>query len=101
MSTAALHPVESTSDPAPAPPVSVPKAEKPKKDAKAGPSNPLVVCPCRVSYADAVHLKSSLQMNPPPEYLDHRIKMFDRLKAEYDEFLKSACRWTPALQPKY
>lgn len=28
-------------------------------------------------------------MDPPPEYLEHRIKMFERLKAEQDAFVKS------------
>lgn len=27
-------------------------------------------------------------MDPPPEYLQHRIQMFERLKAEYDAFVK-------------
>ena len=30
----------------------------------------------------------ALQLQPPPEFFDHRIKMFDQLKAEYDEFAK-------------
>lgn len=28
-------------------------------------------------------------MHPAPHYIEHRIKMFDELKAEYDEFIKS------------
>ncbi|KAI8063587.1 hypothetical protein BC940DRAFT_243122 [Gongronella butleri] len=31
-------------------------------------------------------------MNPPPEYLQHRIDMFERLKAEYDENIKNQPR---------
>jgi threonyl-tRNA synthetase len=27
------------------------------------------------------------QLQPPPEFFDHRIKMFDELKAEYDAFV--------------
>ncbi|KAG8906364.1 threonyl-tRNA synthetase [Tulasnella sp. 403] len=73
MSSAALHPVESTSQPAPAPPVGAPKAEKAKKDAKSGG-------------------KAALEMNPPPEYLAQRIEMFDKLKVEYDEWVKSQPR---------
>ena len=50
------------------------KAEKKPKKAKAassdGPSHPL-------------------EFTPKPEYFDHRIEMFDRLKAEYDEEIKS------------
>jgi threonyl-tRNA synthetase len=30
-------------------------------------------------------------MQPPPEYLTHRIKMWDELKAEQDEFYRSKC----------
>lgn len=28
-------------------------------------------------------------MTPRPEFFDHRIKMFEKLKVEYDEFVKS------------
>lgn len=73
MSAPALHPVESTAAPAPVPPAGVPKAEKGKKDAKAASSSPL-------------------ELSPPPDYFEHRIKMFDRLKAEYEEFLKNQPR---------
>jgi hypothetical protein len=31
-------------------------------------------------------------MNPKPEYFAHRIEMFDRLKAEYDEHVKCESR---------
>ena len=27
-------------------------------------------------------------MDPPPSYIDHRIQIFDKLKAEYDEWVK-------------
>ena len=30
----------------------------------------------------------AVQLSPKPEYFDHRIKMFDQLKAEYDEWVK-------------
>ena len=33
----------------------------------------------------------ALQLQPPPEYLDHRIRMFNELKAEYDHFVKGIC----------
>ncbi|KAL5536418.1 THS1 [Sanghuangporus sanghuang] len=41
-----------------------------------------------------VHLDSqhSLELQPPPEYIDHRIKLFDQLKAEYVEFVKQQPR---------
>lgn len=35
-----------------------------------------------------VHAHRSVQLSPKPEYFDHRIKMFDQLKAEYDEWVK-------------
>ena len=28
------------------------------------------------------------QLQPPPEYIDQRIRLFERLRAEYDEFVK-------------
>jgi threonyl-tRNA synthetase len=50
------------------------KAEKKPKKAKAaagdGPSYPL-------------------EFTPKPEYFDHRIEMFERLKAEYDQDIQS------------
>jgi threonyl-tRNA synthetase len=30
-----------------------------------------------------------LEFTPKPEYFDHRIEMFERLKAQYDEDIKS------------
>ncbi|KAH9942055.1 hypothetical protein B0H21DRAFT_868441 [Amylocystis lapponica] len=29
-----------------------------------------------------------LELDPPPEFFDHRIKIFEKLKAEYDEWVK-------------
>lgn len=39
------------------------------------------------------------QMQPPPEYLAHRIKMWDQLKAEQDEFYRSKHCLNPNLIP--
>jgi hypothetical protein len=36
-----------------------------------------------------------LQMTPPPEYIQHRIDLFERLKAEYDA---EVARMLPYLQ---
>ncbi|KZT63487.1 tars protein [Daedalea quercina L-15889] len=33
-----------------------------------------------------------LELDPRPEYFDHRIKMFDQLKTEYDEWVKAQAR---------
>ncbi|KAF5322995.1 hypothetical protein D9611_009286 [Ephemerocybe angulata] len=33
-----------------------------------------------------------LELSPKPEFFDHRIKIFDELKAEYDEFVKAQPR---------
>lgn len=33
-----------------------------------------------------------LELSPPPSFFDHRIKMFDRLKAEHDEWVKTQPR---------
>ncbi|KAF9011877.1 tars protein [Cyathus striatus] len=33
-----------------------------------------------------------LELNPKPEYFEHRIKIFDQLKAEYDDFVKAQPR---------
>ncbi|KAI0729485.1 hypothetical protein C8Q72DRAFT_884263 [Fomitopsis betulina] len=35
---------------------------------------------------------SLLELSPKPEFFDHRIKMFDQLKAEYDEWVKAQPR---------
>jgi len=32
--------------------------------------------------------KPNEQLQPPPAFFDHRLKLFESLKAEYDEFLK-------------
>ncbi|KAL0061665.1 threonyl-tRNA synthetase [Marasmius tenuissimus] len=33
-----------------------------------------------------------LELNPPPEFFSHRIQLFEQLKAEYDEQVKSKPR---------
>ncbi|KAF7732118.1 threonyl-tRNA synthetase [Apophysomyces ossiformis] len=53
------------------------KADKKAKKAKAN------------AAADAEH---PLELNPPPEYLQHRIEMFERLRAEYDADVKQKLR---------
>ncbi|KAH8119150.1 hypothetical protein DFH11DRAFT_1563230 [Phellopilus nigrolimitatus] len=34
----------------------------------------------------------SLELDPPPAFIDHRIQIFDKLKAEYDEWFKQQPR---------
>jgi hypothetical protein len=43
-------------------------------------ANPTLFCP-----------PQSGQLQPPPDYIDHRIKIFEKLKAEYDEWVKGVC----------
>lgn len=33
-------------------------------------------------------LNDVAQLQPPPEYIDQRIRLFERLRAEYDEFIR-------------
>ncbi|SCV74133.1 BQ2448_6565 [Microbotryum intermedium] len=94
MSSSAPHPVQSTAERAPAPaPAGVPssdasavaapaaagdkpavakapKEKKPKKDGGVG---------------GITSGLNALKLNPPPEYLKHRIDMFERIKKEQDE----------------
>ncbi|KAL1670281.1 hypothetical protein GGF50DRAFT_94427 [Schizophyllum commune] len=42
--------------------------------------------------AQANEAQHPLELQPPPEFFDHRIKMYDQLKAEYDEFVKAQPR---------
>ncbi|KAF8717288.1 Threonyl and Alanyl tRNA synthetase, partial [Rhizoctonia solani] len=67
------HPVHSTAQPAqPAPGPNIKKEKK----AKATDSEP----------------KAPLELNPPPEFFDHRIQIYDKLKKEYDEFVAAQPR---------
>ncbi|KAI8140952.1 hypothetical protein BJV82DRAFT_620134 [Fennellomyces sp. T-0311] len=68
--------------PAEAAPVDKPVANKPAKaDKKA-----------KKAKAPAAESAYPLEWNPPPEYLQHRIEMFDRLKAKADAALKEKPR---------
>ncbi|KDQ13759.1 hypothetical protein BOTBODRAFT_44972 [Botryobasidium botryosum FD-172 SS1] len=79
--SAALQPVQSTSQPGPPAPAAtggdLVAGKKNKKDSKAA--------------ADGA-AKHPLELQPPPEFFDHRIKIFDKLKAEHDEWLKNQPR---------
>ncbi|KIP05628.1 hypothetical protein PHLGIDRAFT_24993 [Phlebiopsis gigantea 11061_1 CR5-6] len=75
MSTAAPAPVASSSQPAQIPALNAPHAgqEKKAKEKKA---------------KVAATSEYPLELQPPPEFFDHRIKIFEKLKAEYDEWVK-------------
>ncbi|CCO30571.1 threonyl-tRNA synthetase [Rhizoctonia solani AG-1 IB] len=67
------HPVHSTAQPAP--PAPGPNTKKEKKS-KATDSEP----------------KAPLELNPAPDFFDHRIQIYDKLKKEYDEFVAAQPR---------
>ncbi|CAE6493949.1 unnamed protein product [Rhizoctonia solani] len=67
------HPVHSTSQPAP--PAPGPNVKKEKK-AKATDSEP----------------KAPLELNPPPDFFDHRIQIYDKFKKEHDDFVAAQPR---------
>ncbi|KAI9892586.1 MAG: threonyl-tRNA synthetase [Vezdaea aestivalis] len=54
------------------------KPQKEKKEKKKG--------------GDAAGGNRSLELVPPPEYIDHRIKIFEKLRAEYDEAVAKKSR---------
>ncbi|KAG8689473.1 hypothetical protein FRC08_010927 [Ceratobasidium sp. 394] len=62
------HPVHTTAHGAP--PAPGPNVKKEKK-AKA---------------ADT-EAKAPLELNPPPDFFNHRVQIYDKLKKEYDEFV--------------
>lgn len=37
---------------------------------------------------DDDHVDARRQLQPPPDYIDHRIQMFERLRAKYVEFVR-------------
>ncbi|KAJ7637030.1 hypothetical protein FB45DRAFT_977499 [Roridomyces roridus] len=69
-------PVASSSDPAPA--SAAPATKNQPKEKKAKPAAATSAFP--------------LELQPPPSFFDHRIQIFDKLKAEYDEFVKAQPR---------
>ncbi|KAH8101741.1 tars protein [Cristinia sonorae] len=74
---AAPAPVSSSSEPAQLPALTAPHANQP--DAKK---------PKEKKAKNAATSAYPLELQPPPEFFDHRIKIFDKLKAEYDEWVK-------------
>lgn len=76
-------PVASTSQPATTAldaPHAAPVADKPKQQQQKK---------AKVAAAEAAH---PLELQPKPEFFEHRIKMYDQLKAEYEEFVKAQPR---------
>ncbi|EKM56703.1 uncharacterized protein PHACADRAFT_194288 [Phanerochaete carnosa HHB-10118-sp] len=78
--SAAPAPVTSSSQPAQLPALNAPHAgqEKKAKEKKAA--------------KHAATSEHPLELQPPPEFFEHRIKLFEKLKAEYDERLKTQPR---------
>ncbi|KAJ6588367.1 hypothetical protein B0H19DRAFT_1098957 [Mycena capillaripes] len=66
-------PVASSSDPHPALPKDALKTKEKKAKSAAASAFPL-------------------ELQPPPAFFDHRLKIFEKLKAEHDEFLKAQSR---------
>ncbi|KAF8065195.1 hypothetical protein FPV67DRAFT_1501757 [Lyophyllum atratum] len=81
---AMAHPVASSSQPAQIPALETPHAvignEKKPKETKEKKSK------------GVEGTNYPLELQPKPDFFDHRIKMFDQLKAEYDEFVKAQPR---------
>jgi len=68
------------------------KAPQPQKEKKSkivlASQFPLEVrCHCTATTRFVTHIASH-QLQPPPGFLDHRIKIFEALKAEYDAFVQ-------------
>ncbi|KAI0342429.1 threonyl-tRNA synthetase [Trametopsis cervina] len=80
MASAAPAPVSSTAQPAQLPALQGPhagdKKQKEKKPKAKGTGSS----------------EFPLELQPPPEFFDHRIQIFDKLKAEYDEWVKAQPR---------
>jgi len=92
---AMAHPIASSSHPAQIPALDSPHASsdpaaKKSKDSKkpkvAPTGHPLEV---RLEHCwNFFHLTTNLdQLQPAPEFFDHRLKIFNELKAEYDTFV--------------
>ncbi|EMD37085.1 hypothetical protein CERSUDRAFT_84103 [Gelatoporia subvermispora B] len=74
-------PVASTSQPAQIPALQGPHANE-SAQAK----------PAKEKKDKAAASGQPLELQPPPEFFDHRIKIFEKLKAEYDEWVKAQPR---------
>ncbi|EPQ51912.1 threonyl-tRNA synthetase [Gloeophyllum trabeum ATCC 11539] len=75
-----VHPVESSAK-LQVPALEAQHAKEPKK-------------PKDKKKPDASASAHPLELNPPPAFFDHRIKIFEQLKTEYDEWVKSQPRQT-------
>ncbi|THG93331.1 hypothetical protein EW026_g7876 [Hermanssonia centrifuga] len=73
------HPVASSSHP-----VQIPALQGPHADDEKKPKDKKSKAAATSAYP--------LELQPAPEFFDHRIKIFDRLKAEYDEWVKAQPR---------
>ncbi|KAI0080421.1 tars protein [Panus rudis PR-1116 ss-1] len=77
------HPVASSSQPAQIPALDAPHQGEQKNEQKK---------PKEKKAKGGATSEFPLEKTPPPEYFDHRIKMFEQLKQEYDEWVKSQPR---------
>lgn len=91
--------VASSSQPSQPPPQNGPHAgpgegnkqqlkEKKDKAQSAASQYPLEVRPRRSTIPTTMLTDVNLQLQPPPEYIDQRIQLFEKLRAEYDEFVR-------------
>jgi hypothetical protein len=64
------------------------KAKKNKKEKKHEGSSSLEVCSSNLSYRDR---ELMLQLAPPPEFIDHRIQIFEKHWTKYQAELASSC----------
>lgn len=95
MASVAPSAVQSTADAATNPAIlkaqeatSAPKKSKEKKG-KPVSAHPLEVLVHTHFSCLVKSLLTSVKMNPPPDFFDHRIKIFERLQAEYNEWVAS------------
>jgi hypothetical protein len=97
----APHPVHSAAQPAPPAPGPNVKKEKKAKPADTEPKAPLEVCFYPFTQLSPTHLAAGcvLQINPRPDFFDHRIQIYDKLKKEYDEFVAGAYTHLYHIQP--
>lgn len=64
------------------------KAKKNKKEKKHEGSSSLEVCSSNLSYRDR---ELMVQLAPPPEFIDHRIQIFEKHWTKYQAELASSC----------
>ncbi|KAI0050277.1 tars protein [Auriscalpium vulgare] len=79
------HPVASTSHPAELPALEAKHADLAKGPSEKKPKE-------KKGKPEAAGSQFPLELQPKPEFFDHRIRMFEELKTKYDEFVKAQPR---------